>query len=697
MKHRNWITLGCLALLATMRSASASPVAGQGFLYGDVNGDGRVTTSDAVLALREAVDLDPVNLRADIAPDQSDGTVGDGQVTVADALRILQMALGLEPLRRASLTLIADSNTPTAIVDNSFPLHLEATNTGTKPLRLEYTSGPQVDFVVMKNGSEVWRWSHHQALAQTSGGGVSSLVLQPGVAKDWTASWNGRDDTGNSVPPGDYTFLGELPTANGGTLVSELSPLHVGGTGTGGLVVTLTTDHSSYAPGQPVRMTLTETNTGTQDVSIIIGCPTFYDFWVTIGSQEVWRWSHGKLICLAIGIGKLHPGESRQLSAVWNGDFNEGTALPLPSTYQAEIHGQTREPNGTFTPPPVPVTIGPMPVDYFPLSVSSVWTYEHATFGSTNITSVKQTITGTQSQAGNTYYVFDHYVDADNALLREDANGVVWQRTPTTETIRYKLNAQPGEHWTFNPTETGRAFTATMVSRSAELDTPYGHLSNLLEIAFLTGVDTSETDYLAPGVGLVGVNNLVNVRTTPTLRLADYTPGPPPAVAFPLKVGDAWTYVNTDPRLVGPAAEPLATQAITGTDTANGQTYYVFDHYAFDGGVELREDANSVVWQRTPVGETERYLLNAAVGDTWTYSPQGNNGAAWHATMVSRNATLSTPYGPLTGLLEIRFMGVDVSHVEYVDPGIGFVGNDFDMAPRAPVPQLRLKSYTPAP
>ncbi len=64
---------------------------GTGFIKGDLNGDGSVTTADARTALRIAVELEPeteYNLRvADLT--------GDGAVTPADARGILRMAVGL--------------------------------------------------------------------------------------------------------------------------------------------------------------------------------------------------------------------------------------------------------------------------------------------------------------------------------------------------------------------------------------------------------------------------------------------------------------------------------------------------------------------------------------------------------------------------------------------------------------------------
>ena len=67
---------------------------------GDVNGDGKIDVSDAILLLQVAVGLPTaLDLAAgDVAP--SPGTngrlYGDGRVTVADAVRILRHALNLD-------------------------------------------------------------------------------------------------------------------------------------------------------------------------------------------------------------------------------------------------------------------------------------------------------------------------------------------------------------------------------------------------------------------------------------------------------------------------------------------------------------------------------------------------------------------------------------------------------------------------
>ena len=74
-------------------------------LYGDLNGDGKITVADATRALRLAVGLEipsPAEVEAgDVAPQPGTGPkagqpYGDGRITVADAIRLLRQTVGME-------------------------------------------------------------------------------------------------------------------------------------------------------------------------------------------------------------------------------------------------------------------------------------------------------------------------------------------------------------------------------------------------------------------------------------------------------------------------------------------------------------------------------------------------------------------------------------------------------------------------
>ena len=63
-------------------------------LYNDIDGDGQITSNDALIALRISADAEPAT---DINPSAAD-IDGDGVITSTDALIILRMSAGLDPV-----------------------------------------------------------------------------------------------------------------------------------------------------------------------------------------------------------------------------------------------------------------------------------------------------------------------------------------------------------------------------------------------------------------------------------------------------------------------------------------------------------------------------------------------------------------------------------------------------------------------
>lgn|GEM_PF-2032912 len=73
-----------------------SIIANEELLYGDADGDGKLTSGDARLALRIAVELESVDTLGALSVDMADYD-RDGSVTSADARSILRISVGLEP------------------------------------------------------------------------------------------------------------------------------------------------------------------------------------------------------------------------------------------------------------------------------------------------------------------------------------------------------------------------------------------------------------------------------------------------------------------------------------------------------------------------------------------------------------------------------------------------------------------------
>ncbi len=97
------------------------------------------------------------------------------------------------------------------------------------------------------------------------------------------------------------------------------------------LAYSLTTNPSTYQVGQPVQMTFTETNTGSQPVQIAIG-PVDSGFDVDQNGVTVWE-SNAGLQPQYLQIETLQPGQSVTLMATWNGVPNMVPPTVLSGTF----------------------------------------------------------------------------------------------------------------------------------------------------------------------------------------------------------------------------------------------------------------------------------------------------------------------------------------------------------------------------
>lgn len=76
---------------------------------------------------------------------------------------------------------------------------LKITNNGAVPVELVFNSAQRYDFIVFKNGEEVWRWSRSRMFAMVLG----SMVLKPGEPHRYVETWK---PTGHT--PGKYMVVG---------------------------------------------------------------------------------------------------------------------------------------------------------------------------------------------------------------------------------------------------------------------------------------------------------------------------------------------------------------------------------------------------------------------------------------------------------------------------------------------------------
>jgi hypothetical protein len=111
------------------------------------------------------------------------------------------------------------------------------------------------------------------------------------------------------------------------------------GAAAGAVEVSLTTDQTSYTPGQTVTMTFTETNDTGRNVLVELG-PSIDGFSVTRAGQTIWR-SNAGLTPDSIVLRELAPGAAITLTAAWS-------ASSVTGTYVAHNQLDPGGPSATF-------------------------------------------------------------------------------------------------------------------------------------------------------------------------------------------------------------------------------------------------------------------------------------------------------------------------------------------------------------
>ena len=93
---------------------------------------------------------------------------------------------------------------------------------------------------------------------------------------------------------------------------------------TQGLVEKLSTNHQVYRRGEPVVITLSETNTSQQAISVEEG-PSIGGFYVSHDARKIWASNTGPQPMFVM-LKTLEPGQSITQSVTWNGQTNVGSA-----------------------------------------------------------------------------------------------------------------------------------------------------------------------------------------------------------------------------------------------------------------------------------------------------------------------------------------------------------------------------------
>ena len=83
--------------------------------------------------------------------------------------------------------------------------NLQVTNVSDAPIELVFPDGQSAEFVVRRNGEEIWRWSDGQMFTQA----VRQITLAPGESRSYSGEWRpGGGTTGQFVAVGTLTASG---------------------------------------------------------------------------------------------------------------------------------------------------------------------------------------------------------------------------------------------------------------------------------------------------------------------------------------------------------------------------------------------------------------------------------------------------------------------------------------------------------
>lgn len=143
---------------------------------------------------------------------------------------------------------------------------------------------------------------------------------------------------------------------------------------------------------------------------------------------------------------------------------------------------------------------------------------------------------------------------------------------------------------------------------------------------------------------------------------------------FPLNVGDIYSYRNAypcPPDTVRERYYPLLSSTID-TVWIEGKKYFVQDRF-FLSPDTLRIDKQGNVVMRNWGEDKVFYRMNAAVGDTWSFSLRNHQGHPlfFRATLQSRSDSISVHAGQFQRCLRFRiYSGVEPND-DWLAPGIG--------------------------
>ncbi len=94
----------------------------------------------------------------------------------------------------------------TYISGQNVELSLTVTNISGLLKTITFNSSQEYDFIVCKNGREIWKWSYGKGFLTV----ITNRQLQSDETLSYPIVWNKTDTEGNNVSVGDYSIYGIL-------------------------------------------------------------------------------------------------------------------------------------------------------------------------------------------------------------------------------------------------------------------------------------------------------------------------------------------------------------------------------------------------------------------------------------------------------------------------------------------------------
>ena len=204
------------------------------------------------------------------------------------------------------------------------------TNRGAAPVTLHFPSGCEAFFTVVNNaGTVVYDFRQHVSCQAI----VTQRTIQPNETVTYFFDWNQTNDSGAPVPtPAGYTIRGFFasvePVPDAFTFITvgpQVSPL----------VTVISTNKTTYAPGERVFITLRVTNKGASTVTLNFPTTCQAFFAVEDSSDHVVYDDIQHALCFfALTQRTLLPGQTATYSFDWFQTNDAGQQVAFPANYR---------------------------------------------------------------------------------------------------------------------------------------------------------------------------------------------------------------------------------------------------------------------------------------------------------------------------------------------------------------------------